>query len=525
MLQASVGRRGLSVDVPLLVILLANFCTGGTAQAVSAEIEPDGHARLEHLSRSLPRHRLQLESTEEQALRRGISLQQKDEEWAELLHTDGIIASADEGIRSTGHHVHSNGYMHPRVTVHGDVAVSRIQPPPRGFPKKDQAETPGRMAEDHTNQDSSSTADSGEGSESAGRQEEADDRSDSEEEATSSRQRTASAKHVPRIGEHVIGSPDYVAHPKVLKFPTMQHQHHHSGAASSAAHDSRNKALHDLRHTQHHHNHHLSQWPERHSRAAGAAPLQEDHQLNPQKQHIAESSRRGPAMVRSVSEGREPRRGGSDPGDSYLAREEKMLNAELALVQRIKQQDGDAQGVDASKDSMEAHMTPAQRNKIFEESNKHRADPTDPKAPVDCRWLAWQEWSPCSRSCADELQGPGQRWRVRDMTKELHGGLSCWQLGQGGNSEHQICATFPCPSTTESTTTTTTTTVTTTTTTTSTTTTVTTTSSSTSSEIVSQDTPSLSKGSMKGSARNLASPGWAVTSSAILSLSWLHSRL
>lgn len=55
---------------------------------------------------------------------------------------------------------------------------------------------------------------------------------------------------------------------------------------------------------------------------------------------------------------------------------------------------------------------------------------------VNCRWLEWSEWSPCTVSC-----GFGLSSRNRTKIEAQHGGLAC----VGRNKEWQFCNTHECP--------------------------------------------------------------------------------
>ena len=56
--------------------------------------------------------------------------------------------------------------------------------------------------------------------------------------------------------------------------------------------------------------------------------------------------------------------------------------------------------------------------------------------PIHCQWLAWSNWSGCSKSCDS-----GTTSRHRDLIPEQHGGDECL----GDTMEVDLCNTQACP--------------------------------------------------------------------------------
>ena len=56
--------------------------------------------------------------------------------------------------------------------------------------------------------------------------------------------------------------------------------------------------------------------------------------------------------------------------------------------------------------------------------------------PIDCQWLAYSDWSPCSKSCDN-----GTSERVRDFVSAQHGGDEC----EGDKKEVVLCNPQACP--------------------------------------------------------------------------------
>ncbi len=56
--------------------------------------------------------------------------------------------------------------------------------------------------------------------------------------------------------------------------------------------------------------------------------------------------------------------------------------------------------------------------------------------PIHCEWLAFSDWSPCSKSCDS-----GTSERMRDFVPAQYDGDDC----EGDRTEVEICNTQACP--------------------------------------------------------------------------------